>query len=82
MLPALIMHGLLYLFYVANSLGQVPKDNGRRLMLKIVALHGQLKRLVLIANYWLEIAMHLDQPEKMVLIRRMEMKELGTRWQK
>ena len=76
------MHGLASLSSVANSLGQVPRDNGHRLMLKIVALHGQLKRLVLIANYWLEIAMHLDQPEKMVLIRRMEMKELGTRWQK
>ena len=82
MLPALIMHGLLYLFYVANSLGQVPKDNDHRLMLKIVALHGQLKRLVLIANYWQQKVKHLDQPEKMALIRRMEVKELGTQWQK
>lgn len=82
MLPALIRHGLLYLFYVANSLGQVLGDNGHRLMLKIVAPHGQVTRQVLIANYWQQKVKHLDQPEKMALIRRMEVKELGTQWQK
>jgi hypothetical protein len=76
------MHGLVDLSSVANSLGQVLEDNGHRLMLKIVAPHGQVKGLVLTANYWQRIVEHLDQPEGMALIRRMEVKELGTQWQK